>query len=134
MACTTSIGPGALNMVNAVAMAYAEQSPVLVVSGAPEALTRRRDALFHHLVKSYETQHRVYQEVTEASAVLNDPRTAACEIDRVLHTVTNLSRPGYLEMPRDMVNAAIDPNGLTAADVLEAAVQAQEESKSVREE
>jgi AAA+ superfamily predicted ATPase len=29
---------------------------------------------------------------------------------------------------------AIDPNGLTAADVLEAAIQAQEESKSVREE
>jgi indolepyruvate decarboxylase len=103
-------GAGALNMVNAVAMAYAEESPVLVVSGAPEALARR-EVLFHHLVKSYETQHRVYQEVTEASAVLNDPRTAAYDIDRVLHAVTSRSRPGYLEMPRDIVNAQIDPHG-----------------------
>ncbi|MBI3911288.1 MAG: thiamine pyrophosphate-binding protein [Armatimonadetes bacterium] len=104
-------GAGALNMVNAVAMAYAEESPMLVLSGAPEVRSRRPEVLFHHRVKSYESQHRVYQEVTEASAVLQDPRTAAYEIDRVLDTVRTRSRPGYLEIPRDMVNAALDPHG-----------------------
>jgi indolepyruvate decarboxylase len=104
-------GAGALNMVNAVAMAYAEQSPVLVLSGAPEVQHRRLDVAFHHRVKTFETQFRVYQEITEAAAALNDPRTAAYEIDRVLDTMRRLSRPGYLEIPRDIVNAALDPHG-----------------------
>ncbi|HEU4754494.1 MAG TPA: thiamine pyrophosphate-binding protein, partial [Armatimonadota bacterium] len=103
-------GAGALNMVNAVAMAYAEESPLLVLSGAPEVFPRRRDTLFHHRVKGYDTQLRVFQEVTEASAVLDDPRTAAYEIDRVLDAVRSRSRPGYLEIPRDRVNAELDPN------------------------
>lgn len=104
-------GAGALNMVNAIAMAYAEESPVLVITGAPELRTRRPDVLFHHRVKSYETQLRVYQEITEAAAILDDPRTAAWEIDRVLHVIRTHSRPGYLEVPRDMVNAELDPFG-----------------------
>ncbi|MFN3648277.1 MAG: alpha-keto acid decarboxylase family protein [Armatimonadota bacterium] len=104
-------GAGALNMVNPVAMAYAEESPVLVLSGAPEARSRLGEVLFHHRVKSVETQHRVYQEITEASAVLNDPRRAAYEIDRVLDVILTRSRSGYLEIPRDMVNAPLDPAG-----------------------
>ncbi len=103
-------GAGALNMVNAVAMAYAEESPMLVISGAPEVGTRRNDIFFHHRVKNYDSQFRVMQEVTEASAVLRDPWTAAYEIDRVIDCVRTLSRPGYLEIPRDIVNAEIDPN------------------------
>lgn len=102
-------GAGALNMVNAVAMAYAEQSPVLVLTGAPEAPFRRPNTLFHHRVKSPETQYRVYQEVTEASAVLHDARMAAFEIDRVLHTIRSCSLPGYIEIARDVVNAELDP-------------------------
>ncbi|MBV8487541.1 MAG: hypothetical protein JO161_04630, partial [Planctomycetaceae bacterium] len=34
-------GPGALNALNAVACAYAEQSPLLIVSGGPELSFRR---------------------------------------------------------------------------------------------
>jgi indolepyruvate decarboxylase len=45
-------GAGALNMVNAVAQAYAERSPVLVMSGAPEIRDRRLDALVHHKVRT----------------------------------------------------------------------------------
>jgi indolepyruvate decarboxylase len=109
-AAVVTYGAGALNMVNAVAMAYAEESPVLVVSGAPD-LHARRDVLFHHRVKGYDSQLRVLEEVTEASAVLSDPRNAAYEIDRVLDRMKTVSRPGYLEIPRDMVNARLDPHG-----------------------
>src|SRR4051812_44961016 len=47
-------GAGALNMVNPVAMAYAEESPLLVLTGAPEAAARRPDTFFHHRVKTFE--------------------------------------------------------------------------------
>jgi len=98
-------GAGALNMVNAIAQAYAERSPVLVVSGAPEIRDRRLDALVHHKVRTFESQLTVYREITCAAAALNDPRMALEEIDRVLEAMSRWKRPGYLEIPRDVVFA-----------------------------
>jgi indolepyruvate/phenylpyruvate decarboxylase len=101
-----TFGAGALNMVNAVAQAYAERSPVLVVSGAPEIRNRRLDALVHHKVRTFESQLTVYREITCAAAALNEPRMALEEIDRVLAAVLRWKRPGYLEVPRDVVFAS----------------------------
>ena len=110
----TTFGAGGLNMVNPIAMAYAEHSPVLVISGAPEVEGRESDVQPHHLVKSYATQLRVFEEVTVASAVLDNPRTAATEIDRVLDAVQRHKRPGYLEIPRDMTQAPLAPSSFVA--------------------
>ena len=101
-----TFGAGALNMVNAVAQAYAERSPVLVVSGAPEIRHRRLDALVHHKVRTFESQLTIYREITCAAAALNEPRVALEEIDRVLAAVLRWKRPGYLEVPRDVVFAS----------------------------
>ncbi|OHB89381.1 MAG: hypothetical protein A3C38_02740 [Planctomycetes bacterium RIFCSPHIGHO2_02_FULL_50_42] len=102
-------GVGALNMVNPIALAYAEESPVIVLTGAPEICGRDPNRLFHHRIKNYETQHRIYQEVTASTAVLNDGVTAISEIERVISTTKKLSRPGYIEIPRDMVNVDAPP-------------------------
>lgn len=108
-AVLTTYGAGALNMVNAIAQAYAEMSPVLVVSGAPEVQGRRSDALFHHRVKTYESQLNVYREITGAAVALNDPLVAAEAIDHVLRIVQGTKRPGYIEVPRDVLHASIRP-------------------------
>lgn len=100
---------GGLNLVNSIAGAYAEKSPVLVISGAPSMKDRRGDKLIHHKVKTFDTQRNVFQEVTCASALINDPKTAASEIIRVVETVLAMSRPGYLEIPYDMVDLPIAP-------------------------
>ena len=118
-------GAGGLNMVNPIAQAYAEKSPVLVVSGAPEIKNRDLDALLHHRVKTFDSQLKVYREVTEAAVAVNDPASALSDIDRVLATVLKLKRPGYLEIPRDLVGASgrapemqpgFKPPGLPALD------------------
>lgn len=100
-------GAGALNMVNAIAQAYAERSPVVVVSGAPEVQGRRVDVLFHHRVKSFESQFNVFREVTGAAVALNDPAVAAEAIDHVLEVVLRTKRPGYIEVPRDVLKATL---------------------------
>lgn len=100
-------GAGALNMVNAIAQAYAEKSPVVVLSGAPDIAGRDPDLLIHHKVRTFDTQRRVFEETTVASAALDDPATAYREIIRVLGAVIREKRPGYLEIPRDMVWADI---------------------------
>src|SRR4051794_19537377 len=104
---------GGLNVLNAIAGAYAEKSPVVVVSGAPGRKDREKDPLLHHKVKTFETQRRVFDEVTVASTVLLDESRAAEEIVRVVNACLRHKRPVYIEMPHDMVDREIPiPNPL----------------------
>src|SRR4051794_7952349 len=96
---------GGLSLCNSVAGAYAEKSPVVVLSGSPGISERERNPLLHHKVKNFETQLEVFEKITVASAVLDDPRTAFAEIDRVLEAAVRFKRPVYLEIPRDRLNA-----------------------------
>ncbi len=98
---------GGLNVVNAIAGAYAEKSPVVVISGAPGRKDREKDPLLHHKVKTFETQRRVYDEVTVASCVLLDEERAAAEIARVVSACLRHKRPVYIEVPHDMVDREI---------------------------
>ena len=98
---------GGLNMLNSVACAYAEKSPLLVISGGPSPSDRKADALLHHKVRTFDSQRRIYEEVTCANTILNDPETAASEIIRVIDTVLEQCRPGYIEIPYDVVDMPI---------------------------
>ena len=98
---------GGLNVLNAIAGAYAEKSPVVVVSGAPGRTDREKDPLLHHKVKTFETQRRVYDEVTVASTTLLDEERAACEIVRCVEACLRHKRPVYIEVPHDMVDREI---------------------------
>jgi indolepyruvate decarboxylase len=98
---------GGLNVLNAIAGAYAEKSPVVVVSGAPGQKDREKDPLLHHKVKTFETQRRVYDEVTVASTVLLDEERAASEIVRCVEACLRYKRPVYIEVPHDMVDRVI---------------------------
>lgn len=102
--CVT-YGVGGLKVANTTAQAFAEESPVLVVSGAPARGARSRGALLHHVVNGYDNQQRIFERLTVASAVLDDPATACREIDRVIDAARRQSRPGYLEIPQDMILA-----------------------------
>ncbi len=50
-----------------------------------------------------------FTELTVGCAVLDDPLTAAAEIDRVLALAKRYSRPVYIEIPRDRVLDEIVP-------------------------
>lgn len=94
---------GGLKVVNPIAGAFAEKSPVVVISGAPGMREREKNPLLHHKVRDFDTQLEVFEKITVASAVLDDPDTALAEIDRVLHAAMRFKRPVYLELPRDLV-------------------------------
>lgn len=94
---------GGLKIANTTAQAYAEKSPVVVISGAPGVEERLNDPMLHHKVKEFDTQLRVFQEFTVATALLDNPDTAPAEIDRVIHAALRYKRPVYIEIPRDMV-------------------------------
>ncbi len=100
---------GGLKIANSTAQAFAERSPVVVISGAPGTHEQRRAPLLHHTVRGFDTQLRVFEQLTVAQAVLDDPATAAFEIERVLAAARHHSRPVYIEIPRDMARAEIGP-------------------------
>jgi indolepyruvate decarboxylase len=103
---------GGLNVLNAIAGAYAEKSPVVVVSGAPGRKDREKDPLLHHKVKTFETQRRIYDEVTVASTVLLDEQRAASEIVRCVEACLRHKRPVYIEVPHDIVDRKIPIAGI----------------------
>jgi len=102
-------GAGAFNLVNAVAGAYAERSPVVVIAGAPGAQERATGFLLHHQARTVDTQFAVYREITCDQVVLRDPATAPEAIARVLRSAREQSLPVYIEFPRDLVAARTGP-------------------------
>jgi TPP-dependent 2-oxoacid decarboxylase len=105
--CAVTYSVGGLKVVNAAAGAWAEQVPLLIISGAPGMNERQGDPMLHHKVKSFDTQLDVFKDITIAQAVLNNPLTATQEIDRVIGEMLAHQRPGYIEIPRDMVDCRV---------------------------
>jgi indolepyruvate decarboxylase len=100
-----TFGAGAFNLVNAIAGAYAERSPVVVIAGAPGARERASGFVLHHQARSVDTQMAVYREITCDQAALTDPAAAPAAIARVLRSAREHSLPVYIELPRDMTAA-----------------------------
>lgn len=105
-AIAVTYGVGALSVVNAIAGANAESSPVVVISGAPGVSEQLQDPLIHHRFGPFSFQREIFQRITCATAVLDDPLTALREIDRTLAAARYYSQPVYIELPRDRVDTA----------------------------
>lgn len=103
--CVT-YGAGGHNVVNPVAGAYAEQVPLLVVSGGPGA-AEASVAGVHHQVKDVEAQCRILSEVTCSARILRHPELVAREIHETVTRIMTEHRPGYLEIHRDRVDVPI---------------------------
>ncbi|XZE51776.1 alpha-keto acid decarboxylase family protein [Planctomycetaceae bacterium SH139] len=95
---------GGLSVCNSIAGAFAEKSPVVVISGSPGLNERQNNPLLHHKVRDFRTQFEVFEKFTIAATEITDPVTAFAEIDRVLDAADRFKRPVYIELPRDMVH------------------------------
>ncbi|MBU1057458.1 MAG: alpha-keto acid decarboxylase family protein [Proteobacteria bacterium] len=97
-------GVGGLKVTNTTAQAFAEKSPVIIISGAPGVREQEKNPLLHHKFRDFGSQKKIFDEFTVASTVLDDPSIALQEIDRVIHAALKHKRPVYIELPRDMVS------------------------------
>src|ERR1041385_21920 len=57
--CVT-YGVGALKVINTTSQAFAEKSPVVVISGSPGLTERQNDPLLHHKVRDFGMQKRIF--------------------------------------------------------------------------
>ncbi|MEQ1794722.1 MAG: thiamine pyrophosphate-binding protein [Nitrospira sp.] len=102
---------GGLNTVNAIACAYAERSPVVLLTGSPGLSERTRTPYMHHMVRDFSTQREVFERMTVAAVALDDPLTAEREMDRAFAALLRYRRPIYIEIPRDMVHMPLHSSG-----------------------
>jgi indolepyruvate decarboxylase len=104
---------GGFSAYNAIAGAYAEGVPVVLICGGPETAQIRENLPMHHLAAGYAHQIDVYRHVTADAVILDDPATAPERIDRALARCVQRKLPVYIEIPMDMVAAecaaAVEP-------------------------
>lgn len=105
-AAVVTYGVGGLSILNAIAGAFAEHVPLILINGAPPARRREAGAMVHHLVSNYYLQLDIYRNITADAAILTDAATAPDEIDRVIRNCMSSRLPVYLELPADMTNMA----------------------------
>lgn len=101
---------GGLKVLNAAAQAYAEKSPLVIISGSPGITERIKNPLLHHKIRDFDTQLEIFKHITGDSAVISDPMSATKVINRVLLSAMRYKRPVYLELPRDKVLTSLSLN------------------------
>jgi indolepyruvate decarboxylase len=99
-------GVGGFSAMNAVAGAYAEQVPLVVLVGGPRTTQRRSSMLLHHGVGDFSTMQQAYAHITVASVLLDDAADAPQKIDRALARCISEKRPIMIEIPVDIVDRA----------------------------
>ena len=103
-ALVVTYGVGGLSAFNAVAGAYAERVPLVVISGAPHSMMRNNQTMMHHLVGHYSMQLESYRQITEYAVMLSDGASAPDKIDEALDACLRSKRPVYIEVPVDVVD------------------------------
>lgn len=103
-AALLTYGAGALNAVNAIAQAYVERVPLVVLAGFPARQEIDRNIAIHHQAKDLNSQRRILAEVTELQVRVDDPATASEQLRAALQCCRETSRPVLIEIPRDAIH------------------------------
>ena len=102
---------GGLSAVNAVAGAYAENLPVIVISGGPNLDSLAKNRIIHHTrAKPQEGEHcvrLVYQAIAAHAVVIRDAATAAFHIDEAIRIAMTAHKPVYIEVACNLAAAPI---------------------------
>jgi indolepyruvate decarboxylase len=101
-AVAVAYGVGTLSMINAIAGAYVERSPVVVVNGGPTSGSlenlKNFDVVFSHSIGQPDTDLRAYRLVTASAARAGTASEVPALVDNALTTAVTRKRPVYVEI------------------------------------
>ena len=112
MACTTSIGPGATNMVTAAALAHVNRLPVLLLPG-DVFVSRTPDPVLQQVEAFHDggiSANDCFRPVSRYFDRIVHPEQLLTALPRALHVLTDaaLCGPVTLAMPQDVQTMACD--------------------------
>ncbi len=99
-AVSLQYGVSTFSALNAIAGAYVERSPVVVISAVPGAdarqITKMYNVLYHHSTGNLDCDREVYEHVTVAAETLSTSVGAPEKIDNLLIAAITHKRPVYI--------------------------------------
>ncbi|KOX34163.1 pyruvate decarboxylase [Saccharothrix sp. NRRL B-16348] len=104
---------GALCAVNAVAGAYVEKVPLVLINGTPstkKTITFEQTGFSaHHFITGRETDLQSFEHITVATARVDNADVAPMLIDYALTRCVSERRPVYVELLQDVVGQECEP-------------------------
>ena len=106
-------GPGGTNAITAVAGAWIESIPLLIISGQ----VKRADLMGNSGVRQMGVQEvdivSVVKPITKYAVTIHDPAEIRYELEKAVHLATSGRRgPVWLDIPLDVQVAPVDPASL----------------------
>lgn len=112
---------GGLSAINAVAGAFSESLPLLVISGAPNSNDHGSGHLIHHTIglPDLRQQSRVFTPVTSGQFIVNHISEACLMIDDSIKFCLGHRRPVYLEIPCNFsTKMVVRPQSISIPEVV----------------
>lgn len=144
-ACVVTFSVGSLTAFDGLAGAYAEELPVILVSGAPNSNDLGANHLVHHALGTLDLQYPLdfARRITCEAAAITHPEEAPYLIDKAIRSALRHKKPAYIEIPCNLSSAPCSEPGpvewileapKSDPSSLEAAVRAAEDflEKAVR--
>ncbi len=102
---------GGLSAINAVAGAYAEDLPVIVISGGPNTNSAAAHQILHHTTGEHDYRYvrDMFAKVTVKSVIIDDINTAAYLIDDTISIALEKQKPVYIEIACNLANYPLAP-------------------------
>ena len=103
--CLGTLGPGATNLVTAVADAYLDRAPLVALTGQADLERQHKES------HQYIDVLRLMRPITKWNARLSDPAITA-EVVRKAFKEAESEKPGatHLELPEDVMGSEIEPS------------------------
>ncbi|PWY88857.1 pyruvate decarboxylase [Aspergillus sclerotioniger CBS 115572] len=107
-ACVVTYGVGALSAFNGIASAYAENLPVILISGAPNTNDREAFHSVHHSLDNGDLDFQVemVRRITCKAVVVRRAGDAPRLIDEVIRWARWCRKPVYIEIPVNVAREA----------------------------
>lgn len=99
---------GGLSLLNAVAGAYAEDLPMIAISGGPNTNSAAEWEYLHHTLGNvdYDYQREIFARVTAEAVMIHHPSLAPVAIDRAIDTAMLRRKPVYVEIASNIAGAS----------------------------
>lgn len=120
-AAVVTFSVGALSAFDAIGGAYAENLPVILISGAPNSNDRAADHLLHHTLGTHDFgyQLEMARKITCAAVSITSASEAPAKIDFAIRTALREKKPAYIEIACNLSAAACAAPGPVSAILAE---------------
>ncbi|HTO64477.1 MAG TPA: thiamine pyrophosphate-dependent enzyme [Bradyrhizobium sp.] len=106
-AAVVTFSVGGLSIMNAIGGAYAENLPVILVSGAPNSNDRAAGRLIHHTLATHDLSYslEIAKKLTCAAVAISSAADAPEQIDEAIRCALRERKPAYIEIACNIASA-----------------------------